>query len=330
MEARAVSSFSMKRNLSERVNFDLLRYANCWEDADVLLAGLNAREGSRMLSIGSAGDNSFSLLLTNPEWVVAIDINRIQLHLIELKKVCIENLTHEETLCFLGFRPCDLRLQYFHQVKDALSPAAKTYWESRLAQIEAGIIHAGKFEKYLRLFSKKILPLIHSSKTVEALLSEKTAEKQEHFYQKQWNTWRWRLLFRIFFSRMLMGKLGRDPEFLKHVKGSVSNFVYQKAAAHLKSVFTQKNPILRYCLIGDFGRILPHYLEKENFEIIKSNIHKLRLMEGYAEDAISEYGRFDYMNLSNIFEYMDETQFHATAEALVSGHYREAALPTGT
>jgi S-adenosylmethionine-diacylglycerol 3-amino-3-carboxypropyl transferase len=319
MEVPVVSNFSMNHNLSERVNFDLLRYANCWEDADILLAGLSARDGSKILSIGSAGDNSFSLLLTNPECVVTVDINKIQLHLIELKKVCIENLPHEDTICFLGYRPCAMRRQYFHQLKDALSPSAKTYWEAHLGPIEAGIIHAGKFEKYLRLFSKKILPLIHSRKTVEALLSQKTAEKQEQFYHRTWNTWRWRMLFRIFFSRTLMGKLGRDPEFLKYVNGSVSDFVYEKAAAHLKSTFAQKNPILRYCLTGDFGTTLPNYLEKENFEKIKSNIHKLRLLEGYAEDAISEYGRFDYFNLSNIFEYMDEAQFQASAKALVSG-----------
>jgi S-adenosylmethionine-diacylglycerol 3-amino-3-carboxypropyl transferase len=309
----------MKNDLRERVNFNILRYANCWEDADVLLAGLAAQEGSKILSIGSAGDNSFSLLLTNPKLVVATDINRVQLHLIELKKVCIENLTRDETLCFLGFRPSSTRLQYFHLLKGLLSDAAKTYWEANTELIEAGIIYGGKFEKYLRLFVKVILPCIHSTKTVEALLSTKTGSDQEQFYNRRWNSWRWQLLFRIFFSRVLMGKLGRDPEFLKQVQGSVSGFIYNKAAKHLKRADAQKNHILRYCLTGNFGAMLPHYLQEENYDKIKSNIGNLRLKEGFAEDAISEYGTFQYMNLSNIFEYMDEAQFRMVAETLLTG-----------
>ncbi|MFL5754490.1 MAG: DUF3419 family protein, partial [Bacteroidia bacterium] len=48
----------MKEQLTERVNFEFIRYANCWEDADVLLEGLAPKNGGRILSIASAGDNS--------------------------------------------------------------------------------------------------------------------------------------------------------------------------------------------------------------------------------------------------------------------------------
>jgi S-adenosylmethionine-diacylglycerol 3-amino-3-carboxypropyl transferase len=47
----------------QKVRHDYLRYANCWEDADILLAGLDIKTGDLVLSIGSAGDNSFSLLV---------------------------------------------------------------------------------------------------------------------------------------------------------------------------------------------------------------------------------------------------------------------------
>ena len=72
-----------KEDLTKRVNFDIIRYANCWEDADILLAGLSPASGSKVLSIGSAGDNSFSFLVTDPELVAAVDINPTQLFLIE-------------------------------------------------------------------------------------------------------------------------------------------------------------------------------------------------------------------------------------------------------
>lgn len=306
-----------KQNLKERVNFEIIRYANCWEDAEVLLRGLSPAPGSKILSVGSAGDNSFSLLITNPELVLAIDINKIQLFLIELKRVCIKNFEREETLAFLGFTPSETREKLFHSIKSQLGAEARAYWESNLKLIKNGVIHEGKFEKYFKLFSAKILPWIHSKSTVEKLLAAKTQLEQEDFYQNKWNTWRWRLLFRIFFSRYVMGKYGRDPEFLKQVDGSVSQFIFKKASQHLSSASAQENFILHYNLTGYFGGFLPHYLQKGNYETIRNHINQLHLKEGFVQSAGAEYGKFDCMNLSDIFEYMDSALFRKTAGLLV-------------
>lgn len=315
-----------KEDLTKRVNFDIIRYANCWEDADILLAGLSPAPGGKVLSIGSAGDNSFSFLVTDPELVVAVDINPTQLFLIELKKVCIQNLEWEEALAFLGFLPSEGRVQCFHTLKSQLSSATRAYWESNLILIANGLIHQGKFEKYFQLFSRKILPWIHSRRAVNALFESKTAEEQVHFYQNKWNTWRWRLLFRIFFSKYVMGKYGRDPEFHKQVQGSVSSFIFGKAAAHLASVAAQDNYILRYTLTGRFDGLLPHYLQKAHYPLVRANLGQLHLKECYAQAAIAHYGKFHYMNLSDIFEYMDADLFRETACALVAGTEKDGRL----
>lgn len=308
----------MTEKLTDKVSFDFIRYANCWEDADVLLEGLNAAPGSKILSIGSAGDNSFSLLTTDPELVVAIDVNPIQLYLIALKKVCFQQLSHAEILAFLGFTPSAERKQTFHRLKIFLNAEASTYWENHLEQIESGIIHEGKFERYFQLFTKKILPWIHSKKTIQRLLAVKTAEEQRQFYDRKWNNWRWKLLFKIFFSKYVMGKYGRDPEFMKEVEISVGKNIFKKAETHLQSVFAQQNFILNYNLTGSFCGVLPHYLRPENFEKIKENIDRIVVREGFAEDAVKEFGTFHAMNLSNIFEYMDQGLFLNTSEKLIA------------
>ncbi|SEJ58183.1 S-adenosylmethionine-diacylglycerol 3-amino-3-carboxypropyl transferase [Dyadobacter sp. SG02] len=308
-----------KEDLTKRVNFDIIRYANCWEDAGILLAGLAPAPGSKILSIGSAGDNSFAFLTTDPGLVVAVDINPTQLFLIELKKVCIQNLEWEEALAFLGFSHSDSRLQCFHTLKNQLGSATRAYWESNLTLIANGVIHQGKFEKYFQLFSGKILPWIHSRRVVNALFESKTAAEQAHFYQNKWNTWRWRLLFRIFFSKYVMGKYGRDPEFQKQVQGSVSEFIFGKAAAQLASVAAQDNYILRYTLTGSFDGLLPHYLQKAHYPIVRAHLDRLHLKEGYAQTAIAQYGPFHSLNLSDIFEYMDADLFRETARTLVAG-----------
>jgi S-adenosylmethionine-diacylglycerol 3-amino-3-carboxypropyl transferase len=307
----------MSPKLTEKVRFDFIRYANCWEDADILLEGLSPEKGSKILSIGSAGDNSFSLLINEPAIVVSIDVNKTQLHLIELKKVAIQYLSYDNVLAFLGFRHTNNREQLFNRVREHLSNDTRQYWDHQIEQIRAGIVSQGKFERYFQLFSSKILPWIHTKTRVAELLKRKSVEEQIVFYDNRWNTFRWRMLFKIFFSKYVMGKYGRDPEFLKEVEIPVGEYIFKKAEVHLKSINAFDNFILRYNLTGSFGDLLPHYLRPENFERIKRNIDRLHIKEGYAEDAFKEYGTFNCMNLSNIFEYMSKDVFRQTAQQLM-------------
>ena len=39
---------------------DVLQYANCWEDADIILSALNVKKDRKYLSVSSAGDNTLS------------------------------------------------------------------------------------------------------------------------------------------------------------------------------------------------------------------------------------------------------------------------------
>ena len=86
----------------ERADFNIIRYANCWEDADNLLAGLALQPGNKILSIASAGDNRLALLATAPEQVLAIDISLPQLYLTELKQFAFAFLDRTEVLQLLG------------------------------------------------------------------------------------------------------------------------------------------------------------------------------------------------------------------------------------
>lgn len=309
----------------QHVDFNLIRYANCWEDADILSEALDIPKGKRILSIASAGDNSFSLLLKEPELLVAVDVSEVQLFLVELKKACITHLSQPETLRFLGFTEGTDRRLLFEKIRHSLSPEALEHWQNHFAQIEEGVIHQGKFERYFQLFVRKILPWIHSGKTIAALFKEKSAEAQKAFYRNTWNSWRWRLLFKIFFSRWVMGKLGRDPEFLKQVSVNVSDYIFSRAERELSGTQLFRNFILRYNLTAGFGNLLPHYLQAQNYERIKAQIDRLVVYRGFAEDAIETYGNFDAMNLSNIFEYLDTAQFET-----LSGKLHAGLKPGGT
>ena len=300
-----------------KVDHGYIRYANCWEDAELLLEALDVREGQRVLSIGSAGDNSFSLLLNAPELVLAVDINPLQLHLIELKKAAITVLDREACLAFLGFRASNERLATFERLRSTMPDASQRFWAVLSRQIEAGVITQGKFERYFSLFRRWVLPLVHGRKRRKALIAPKSGSEQQHFYLHEWDSWRWRALFRLFFSRTVMGRLGRDPAFLEQVKLNVGEFILGRASEHLRSTVCQQNEFLEFIWTGTFERNLPHYVRAGNYERIRTNIRRLHTFEGLAEAAFREHGHFDRFNLSNIFEYMPANVFASVASDLV-------------
>ena len=64
----------MNNTIAARADFSEVRYAQCWEDADVLLAALNIQPQQTCLSIASAGDNTLAMLSRAPAKVIAIDL----------------------------------------------------------------------------------------------------------------------------------------------------------------------------------------------------------------------------------------------------------------
>lgn len=308
------------RNIAKRVSFDMIRYSNCWEDADVLLQGLEVREGGNYLSIASAGDNSLSMLSGTPALVLAIDISAAQLACLELRKAAFLTLPHAEVLRFLGVRHSRDRLETYGKLRTLLSEDARRFWDVQGPLVEGGAIHAGRFEGYFRLFRKRVLPLIHGRKLVGELMRPKNAAEQATFYREKWDTWRWRMLFRLFFSRMVMGRLGRDPEFFRYVEGDVAGRILRRSEYALTALPTNENPYLEYILTGNFGTSLPHYLREDNFENIRNNLDRLVLFKGDLVAALKAYGgvRFDGFNLSDIFEYMSNDEYVAQLAKVVA------------
>lgn len=300
---------------SKLPDFTFIRYANCWEDADLLYKNLKPSKGESILSIASAGDNSLGFLAFEPEIVLAFDINPSQLFLSELKQKAIQFLEYDDVLKFLGIQASDKRLVYFNSIRSTLSIGAQNYFNNNLNLIQKGIIYSGKFENYFKLFRQYILPLIHSKSQVDALFKVKSEQQQLDFYNNIWNNRRWQWLFKLFFSKTIMGKFGRDPAFFNEVESNGGDEIFKRAESHLSSVSVFQNHFLEFQLKGSFNLNLPFYLRPENFHSIKANIHKIKFFKAYLTD-IPDSEKFDCFNLSNIFEYMNMKTFHQQAEHL--------------
>jgi S-adenosylmethionine-diacylglycerol 3-amino-3-carboxypropyl transferase len=290
-------------DIQVRAEFDFVRYANCWEDAQILIEALQPSAGKKILSVASAGDNSLSLLARGAE-VIAVDISPAQLACLELRKTAIARLDYQDCLAFLGISYHSDRLATYRQLRIELNPSARAFWDLHLDAITKGIIHSGKFEHYFQIFRRWILPFIHPQSRINALLLKRTREQRHDFYNNCWSNRRWRWLFRIFFSRAAMAKMGRDPEFFRYVEGRVADRLFERTRYALTELDTSDNPYLAYILTGNFGSVLPDYLQPEIFYKVRTNLPALNIVLGGVEDAVLLYGKFDGFNLSDIFEYI--------------------------
>lgn len=293
--------------IEDRAQFSSIRYANCWEDTEILCQALQPTPGKRFLSIASAGDNSLALLAEGAE-VIAADLSQAQLACVELRCQVIRHLDHEEALSFLGITPDQNRWQCYQTLRQGLSEPARHFWDSNQAFIENGCIHQGKFERYFHLFRKWVLRLIHSQERINNLLNPKSREERVQFYEAQWVNRRWHLFFKVFVSKTIMGKFGRDPEFYRYVDVPVAESIQQRARYALTELATHDNPYLCYILTGNFGTRLPYYLQPEIYTRIRENLDNLTLYHGPIQKACTGYGDggFDGFNLSDIFEYLDQ------------------------
>lgn len=298
--------------------FSFIRYSNCWEDSKILLKALQIKEGEIGLSIASGGDNTFALLLSNPEKIYAFDINRTQLHLMKLKMAVIENLSYEEALAFLGVKESGDRLTTFFSLKGKLDSESYEYFDERRELISQGVLHVGKFERYFQIFRRVVCPLFCSKKKLYEFCNLSSLNEQREFYEKHIDNRRFRMLFKIFFGVKVMGSLGRDRSFYQHVEdtGDVGGDIKKRFEFGIFHSKNHSNPYLSYILRGNYSEnSLPIYLRREYFELIRERLSKIVFFHGTLMD-LEQVEKFDFLNLSDIFEYLSEEDFLKNVEKL--------------
>lgn len=293
----------------------MIRYANVWEDSELLVNSFSIQQNHKVISIASGGgDNSFATLLKDPELVVTVDVNPSQLYLTELKKEAIRVLDFDEFLSFIGFRDISQgeRIKIFSKIKGELSAEARSFWERNSNIIRSGVVYSGKLERYLRRFAVRILPRVHNQTLVDQFFYPKIQSDQEAFYKGCWDTWRWRFIFKIYFSKFMLSRNKIGSRVPKKAYPNVSQTLLDKAQKYFSAASAGNNWMLHYSLYGEFGTNLPYYVQMPNYYMIKDRIDNLVIEKGQIKEIATKYGKFDRFNLSSIFEYMDDKTLQDT------------------
>ena len=311
----------MHSEIARRADFSQIRYGQCWEDTDVLLEGLDIQRKHVCLSIASAGDNTLAMLSRGPQRVIAVDLSPAQLACLELRVAAYRELSHQELLELFGSVPSQRRTNLYRRCRPALTVQVRRFWDARMGEIEKGLGGTGKFERYLNLFRTRVLPLAHSARRVTRLLQGGTRKERELFYEDQWNTRRWRFLFRVFFSRLVMGRIGRDPNFFRYAESKVSERILERTRHALTILNPAENPYLQWILTGHHPTALPYALRPENFDPIRAHLDRLEWRRCSVEDFLttSEAKAVDRYNFSDVFEYVSTANYEHTLEQVAAG-----------
>lgn len=298
----------LRSTVSDSVLAKGISYAQCWEDPAVLLDALRVGPEDDVLSITSAGDNSFALAIAGARSVTAIDLSFPQTALAELKLAAARHLPVQSVRSALGFGDFGRRVWFYHFLRDGLSEGARAYWDAHEPVIREGIVNGGRFERYLATFRTRVLPLVHGRRAIDGMLACRTLEEQRAFFEERWDTWRWRALFRLFFSRAVMARTGRSPEQFAQVEGAVADRFLERARHALTDLPVDRNFFVQWMLGGGFRDLeqAHPYLSTEGHAALKAAADRVRLVHASLEEFLEKVppGSFSAFNYSNLFEYV--------------------------
>lgn len=287
-----------------------IRYSQCWEDSELVLKALNIQPSDVIFSIASGGENVFALLSKTNNNVHVIDYNQLQIYVTKLKLIALQNLEFEEYLEFIGLKKCKNRVEIFSKLSVLIADDCKNYFVENIDLIKKGIIIGGKFDKYLRIFKKTILPLFVSNRKLKKAVNSDDKNFRHKTYQKLWNNWRWRMLGEVFFGKSVMQKMGRHKVMFQYNEKPKTGKIYlDRAEEFIKNGAIHENPYFDFILTGKYSKNLHFYLKSDIYNSLKQKNN----IKFYNSDVLSFFktlpdNSIHKFNLSDVFEAMNETE----------------------
>lgn len=297
-----------------------LMFTQSWEDPACDIHWLGIEAGSTLFAITSGGDNVLEFLLEDPGRIVSVDINPLQGHLVELKMAAFRELSHPEMLNLLGVRADLDPLELYRRVRDGLGEPSRGYWDQQQALLQRGLLTAGGFERYFATL-RGILRVLIGRRKLERLFTL-APEEQEAFFERQWNTLRWRSFLKIGCSKWFLGNR-LDPGWFAHSDGPTSyGDHFGGLARHaISGIPARTNYFLAQIFLGRYvsESLVPRYLAPEHFETIRSRLDRIELITADVGEALNALAddSVDAFALSNVFEYSPPSLFADCKDEIV-------------
>ncbi len=170
------------------------------------------------------------------------------------------------------------------------------------------MLGAGASERLITAISGLIRLMVHPRARIVRLLTQTTLLEQRRFYAEEWNTPRWRGLFRLILNRAVLRRT-YDPAFFQYVvKPSFVDHFLRTCEHGLTQLPVAGNYFLHHMFTGayrtDLGGGLPPYLDQP------VPVPNVRLVDGGFESflAVQPAHSVAGFSLSNICEWLTPSQ----------------------
>ena len=180
--------------------------------------------------------------------------------------------------------PADERRACYDGVKGRLGAGAREWWDAHPRSIERGVINVGVTERFIAGVITAVRWGIHPPRRIGRLLACQTLEQQHQFYEREWNTPRWRLLFTLLLNRAVFRKT-YHPAFFEHVENASFAGHFRTLAEHaLTEVPISTNYFIHHMFTGSYPvgvpGGLPPYLDPESAAVVTPALDRLTLVDG--------------------------------------------------
>ena len=309
-----------------------LRYSFVWED---FLCLKNVIENQnvkthRILSVCSSGDNALFLLNYRPQKLIAIDLNFSQIAFSHLKKQALQHFEHEQFLELFWTKTGDRAFSLYNQLNHHLPSSVRNYFETRENLFKTPLSLQGRLDKYIDQFRQNALKHLWKPCDFEKMIYTESLSKQNYYFDLA-DKKKLKNICKIFFSKNSLIQKARSKEQFLHVsEEKTEEIFYSRFIEILKHNLISQNPYMYYFFTGKpllnaYSHPLFH---RGLFLEIKKNISALEIvhqdLESYLEQ--NNLNGFNFINLSNVFEYMDSDHAKAFLKLLENNLYDKGAL----
>ena len=290
---------------------DRLYFAQVREDPTLELEVIAPGPNDHVVVVGSGGCTALSMVAVGAGHVSAVDLNRTQGHLIELKATAISGLSRWDALAFLGACDClsGERLDMYAALRPHLSFRARAYWDSHRTAISSGVLAAGVTEQFIRLLARTIRLVVRPRSGLERMLLCETIDAQRGLFAREWNTIRWRAFFHLLLNRAVFRRT-YDSGFFDHLERPSFAEHFRRRAEHaLTELPVRGNYFLHHMITGEYDvehDAVPPYLTEAGCEAISASTERLTLIDGAMTDYLRSLANQSVSGfaLSNICEWL--------------------------
>lgn len=292
------------------------------EDSQVERHLLQTHQLRKITCIGSGGCTAFSLLNDSAEAVFAVDVNRAQCALIELKKAAIRQLDLAAYLGFIGEASMPNRVELYQNLRPELAGFVRNFWDRRTLKVAHGINCSGVTDRFYRFVGGNLRKNVCGEGVAQKLFDCSSLEEQRAFYEEYFTNDAWKTAMRVLFSKTTQTQFYPPFWFAHTDEGEFEEFFSDQFTNEVLSKPISNNYFLSQLMLGSYiynqPEGTPHYLSPEGFASAKRNLHKLSVVNEPMQKFLARSQDIDAFFLSNVFDWGKQSDQQSIGQAVIT------------